>query len=402
MTTRDAPVGSERPVRGLAAGMAAGTTRPYQVCVSCVMDTTDPDIVFDERGVCHHCRELTELRRRSTAALGDPEALGGIVARIRAEGRGKKYDCIVGLSGGVDSTYAAYKAREVGLRPLAVHFDNGWDSELAVKNIENIVKRLDIDLYTYVMDWEEFKDLQLAFLRASVPDGEIPSDHGIAATLLKAACDHGVGYVVTGSNANTEGILPIRYSYGALDWRYIRSVHRLYGRRPLETFPHYGLLRRCYYVFVRRLRMVPILDYLPYDKAEAMKVIERDLGWRYYGGKHYESIYTRFYQAYVLPRKFNVDKRRAHFSTLIVSGQMSREEALRELEKDPYPADLLEEDRDYVVKKLGLTEAAFDEIMRQPVRSFLAYPSYYPLLRRLDGLRRTAKAWHLLPQRVGI
>jgi N-acetyl sugar amidotransferase len=293
---------------------------------------------------------------------------------MKRAGRGKPYDCLIGVSGGVDSTYVAYLVKKMGLRPLAVHMDNGWDSELAVKNIEETLKRLGIDLHTEVLDWEEFKSLQVAFLKASTPDSEIPSDHAIWAVLGDMADRLKVKYIISGFNVRTETHLPRAWSQGHFDWKYIRSVNQQFGRGRLKTFPHIGFLT--YYRRLLTQRRVDILNYIDYNKAEAMKILEQELGWRYYGGKHYESIYTRFYQGYILPTKFGYDKRRSHLSSLVCSGEMTREAALKELDKPTYQPSMQEEDREYVVKKLGLTDEEFEAILNAPKKSFWDYPSY--------------------------
>ncbi|MBI3151540.1 MAG: N-acetyl sugar amidotransferase, partial [Chloroflexi bacterium] len=251
---------------------------------------------------------------------------------------------------------------------------NGWDSELAVKNIEETLKRLNIDLYTNVLNWEEFKDLQLAFLKASTPDSEIPSDHAIWAVIGNMAEKLKVRYVLTGFNVRTETHLPRAWSQGHFDWKYIQTVHKQFGKGKLKTFPHQGLL--AYYRRLLTLRRIDILNYLDYNKQEAMQLLENELGWKYYGGKHHESIYTRFYQGYILPTKFGYDKRRSHLSSQICSGEFTRDEALAELDKPTYAPTLQENDREYVVKKLGLDDAEFEAIMKLPRKNFWDYPSY--------------------------
>jgi N-acetyl sugar amidotransferase len=359
-----------------------------RVCARCLMDTTDPDISFDADGVCNHCHRYPELARtRLFTGETASRQLESLVARIKADGRGKPYDCIIGVSGGVDSTYVAYLVRRLGLRPLAVHLDNGWNSELAVKNIERTLKKLDIDLTTHVIDWEEFRDLQLSFLKASVPDAEVPTDHAILAVLYRAAVEHGVRHVLSGTNVATEAILPLKWGYGYFDWNYIQSVHRRFGGRPLGTYPHFGLLQLARYVLWNRIRMVSILNYVPYDKQAVMKILEDELGWVYYGGKHYESIYTRFFQSYILPRKFDIDKRKAHFSNLVMSGQWTREQALAAMTREDYGQGMAEADRTYVIKKLGISEAGFEEIMALPRKTFLDYPNRYALFRSAARFR---------------
>jgi N-acetyl sugar amidotransferase len=371
-------------------------TSKYRICTRCLMDTSDPEIVFDEQGVCNHCHDYDRLMTQK-AIRGEAGRvyLERLVEKMKHDGQGKPYDCLIGVSGGVDSTYVAYLVKQMGLRPLAVHMDNGWDSELAVKNIEETLKRLGIDLYTEVLDWEEFKDLQVAFLKASTPDSEIPSDHAIWAVLGNMADKLKVKYIVSGFNVRTETHLPRAWSYGHFDWKYIRSVYKQFGRNArLKTFPHIG-----FFTYYRRLlthRRVDILNYIDFDKTEAMKILENELGWRYYGGKHHESIYTRFYQGYILPVKFGFDKRRCHFSSLVCSGEITREAALKELERPTYAPAMQEEDREYVVKKLGLTEPEFETIMNTPKKSFWDYPSYSRFVEGplMQGAYTMARDWY--------
>jgi N-acetyl sugar amidotransferase len=344
------------------------------VCTRCIMDTTDPDIKFDAEGVCNHCHRYDSVSKtRLIPAEERDERLKALVDEIKAVGNGKPYDCVIGVSGGVDSTYVAWLVKKLGLRPLAVHLDNGWNSELAVANIEKTLNTLGIDLYTHVLNWEEFRNLQSSFLKASTPDGEVPTDHAIFALLYELAAKHGLKHVITGTNVVSEAILPEKWGYGYFDWRYVRDVHKRFGTSRLSTYPHFSLIKLAYFVFIRRIRMVSILNYVNYDKAEAMDVLQNQLGWVYYGGKHYESIYTRFYQAYILPRKFDIDKRKAHYSNLVLSGQMTREEALEQMKLPVYPENLLEEDREYTIKKLGFSEAEFDAMMAAPTKTFEDY-----------------------------
>lgn len=349
----------------------------HQVCARCVMDTTDPEISFDQHGICNHCTTyFTAASKEIFAGRGGEERLIALAERMKGEATGRDYDCIIGVSGGVDSTFVAYQVKRLGLRALAVHVDNGWNSALAVTNIQRTLNRLGIDLYTQVLDWDEFRDLQLAFLKASTPDLEIPTDHAIQAVLLQIAAKYRTRYIVAGSNFTTEGIMPRAWSQGIRDWKYINAVQRQYGREPLRTFPHFTLADFISFTVLRRIRFVYLLNYIPYVKADAMRTIERELNWTYYGGKHYESIYTRFVQAFILPRKFGFDKRRGHLSTLICSGQMTRDQALEELTLNPYPAELLEEDLIFVMKKLGLSAPEFDKIMQAEPKTFWDYPSY--------------------------
>ncbi len=261
-----------------------------------------------------------------------------------------------------------------GLRPLAVHLDNGWDSELAIKNVENICRKLQIDLHTIVLDWDEFRDLQLSFLKASTPDSEIPSDHAIVMSLLNTAKMFKVQHIITGYNIRTETHLPSSWSQGHFDWGYINNIQKRFGTIQLKTFPHLsylGFLLRPY-----KKRFINVLNYMDYSKRDAMPILEKVLGWQYYGGKHYESVYTRWYQGYWLPMKFGYDKRRVHMSSLICSGEMKRVEALEELTKPPYPPALQKDDTDYVLKKFNLTEGQLVELLNMPHKSYWDYAPY--------------------------
>lgn len=350
----------------------------YRMCSRCIMDTSDPEIEFDATGVCNHCdRYSMVMANDATHGHEGRSALEAIAERIRAEGKRKQYDCIIGLSGGVDSTYVAYLARQLGLRPLAIHLDNGWNSETAARNIENVVSRLGIDLQTKVLDWAEFRDLQVAFLRASTPDCEIPTDHAIAAVLYRAAIANGVRYIVSGTNFATELMMPRSWSFGHFDWRYISSVAARHGQRPLRQFPHYTAFERdVSFPFWHRLREVAPLNFVAYSKQAIAEVIEREVGWRDYGSKHHESIYTRFQQTWILPRKFGIDKRRAHLSCLVNSGQLSREQAIRDIANPAVEPRQLDIDRRFVLKKLGLSDSEFAAIETAPIRSFWDYDSY--------------------------
>lgn len=294
---------------------------------------------------------------------------------MRREGRGRSYDCIIGLSGGVDSSYAVVVAKRLGLRPLAVHVDNGWNSELAVMNIEGVVRGISVDLVTHVIEWEQFRDLQLSLLRASVVDLELPSDHAILAGMMKTARRFGVRHVVTGDNTATETTLPPTWNHRKTDLRNLRAIHRAYSRTSLSSFPQMGTAAYVLYQRLLRMQYIPLLSYVPYVKADVIAEMSRELGWRPYGGKHHESIITRFYQGYILPKKFGIDKRRLHLSLLINSGQMTRAEALAELEKPHYDPKLIELDREYVIKKFGLGEAEFDRLMRERPRRHSEYAS---------------------------
>ena len=347
---------------------------PYQICTKTVMDTSDPDIVFDNYGISNHW--YTYQKKAKEHLLNENERelkLDQLINDIKKNGNNKKYDCIIGVSGGVDSTYLAFLVKDLGLNPLAVHFDNGWNSELAVKNIENTLEKLKIDLFTYVVDWHEFRDIQMSFLKASTPDLEIPTDHGIISLLYKTASKHGVKYILNGTNVQTESILPEKWGYGYYDLTYIKNIQRKFGNKKIKTLPTLSLFELFYFSKIKKIKFIPFLNYVDYVKEDAMKVIEEKLDWIYYGGKHYESIYTRFIQSYILPVKFNIDKRIAHYSNLICSNQMSRDFALEELKKDTYPADLMNNDLEYFLKKFDLSKNEFDLILNNKPKIFLDY-----------------------------
>jgi N-acetyl sugar amidotransferase len=372
----------------------------YRQCTLTVMDNiADPDIRFDEKGICNYWHEYQETAKTGvfTGKEGE-QKLAELVERIKNDGKGKPYDCLIGLSGGVDSTYVAWLIKQLGLRPLAVHLDNGWNSELAVKNVENIITKLGFDLYTLVVNWEEFKDIQLSYLKASVVDIEVVSDHAIFATMYKLAKEKNIGYIISGTNIVTEHIMPPGWLYKKMDFTNLKDIHSRYGKRKLKTYPTFDFFKYVYYSAILKLTPISILNYVPYNKKDVKELIKRELGWRDYGGKHYESIFTKFYQAYILPEKFKIDKRKAHLSTLICSGQLTREEALKELEQPLYAEADLKQDKEYVLKKLGLDEKAFDAIMKTPIHKHEDFKTdtrlkegYMNLLRRTEKLRRIIK-----------
>ena len=372
----------------------------YKVCTQCIMDTSDPDITFDEQGVCSHCQAFAiELPKRVYRGSEAEQRLAKVVDAIKNAGRNKAYDCIVGVSGGVDSTYVAYTVKRLGLRPLAIHFDNGWNSELAVSNISKTLDTLGIDLHTYVIDWEEFRSLQIAFLRASTPDGEVPTDHAINALLFHEAAKRGIHYIISGMNYATESSSVPAWAYGHMDWRYIRSVNRLFGTTRLKHYPHIGFVKLAYYTLVRRIKVVAILNYLEYNKAEALTLLQEKLGWQYYGGKHYESVYTRFYQGYILPRQHKIDKRIAHLSALISSGQISRTEALAEMQQNAYiDGGLADDDKIYVRKKLGFQPAEFEAMLGSDSKNFRDYPNSYAFVVQLKKLVNAFRKVGLVPK----
>ncbi len=348
------------------------------------MDTSDPDISFDEKGVCSHCHHYDSFYKNIypfNLTLEQREAeLSKIVEEIKSSKNNKKYDCIIGLSGGVDSSYTAYKAKQLGLNPLAVHLDNGWDSEHAVKNIELLVRKLEIDLYTHVIDWDEFRDLQKAFFRSSIIDIEILTDHAIFAVIYQLAKKHGIRNFISGVNFSSESTMPTAwYSGSKLDAGLIKSINKKYGtKKKLRTFPTVSFI-----TFLRDfpgLRRFDFLNYIDYDYQKAKKLLINELGWIDYGLKHYESVFTRFYQGYILPEKFGIDKRKAHLSSLIYSGQMTREEALTKLEQEKYEPELLRQDREFLMKKLDFSEEEFTKYLKEPSKPYTDFNSYTRLL----------------------
>lgn len=332
------------------------------------MDTTDPEIKFDDNGNCNHCNSALELAKETWFPDENGEKiLNKIFDRIKEEEREKEFDCVVGLSGGVDSSYLAYLTVKKGLRPLVVHVDCGWNSEQAVKNIETIVKKLNIELHTFVVNWEEMKDLQRSFFKASLPDQDIPQDHAIFAALYNFADKNNIKYVLNGYNFATESILPRAWGYQAMDYRHLKSIHKKFGEKELRDFPHLNFFQRyIYFTLIKKMSIIYPLNYINYRKSDAIQILNQDLGWQYYGGKHYESRFTKFFQSYYLPIKFNFDKRRAHLSSLIISGQITRDDALNMMMEEMYSDNEIAYDLEYVAKKLDWSIDDFKRIISLP------------------------------------
>ncbi|MEM4260584.1 MAG: N-acetyl sugar amidotransferase [Candidatus Woesearchaeota archaeon] len=364
-----------------------------QICSRCVMDDTVPGIQFDENGICTFCKIHDELEQKYPLNDETPIKLKNLIEKIKKDGNGKKYDCIVGVSGGRDSTYTLYNAVKLGLRPLAVHFDNGWNSELAVQNIRNACQKLGVDLHTHVADWEEFKDLQRAFLLASVPDGEVPTDWVITSVLFKVAYQEKLKYFIGGHSFRTEGTTPLTWTYQ--DGKYVKSIQKLFGEKQIKSFPIMNMWEYIFYSLYG-IRYIRLLYYLPYNEKQVLETLSNELNWKNYGSKHFESTYTTFYQSYILTRKFNIDKRKIHYSALIRSGQLLRNNALELLQKDPFEGGL--EMIEYNIKKLGLSSEEFEKIMKAPVKSFKDYPSYFSIIKRLELLIKFGTKLHLIPE----
>jgi N-acetyl sugar amidotransferase len=365
-----------------------------KICSRCVMDTTATEITFDDKGICTFCHQYDNVTTKDLYVdKGGEERLNNLIAKIKKDGSNREYDCLIGISGGVDSSYVAYLVKKVyGLRALAIHLDNGWNSELAVANVEHIVKKLDIDLSTYVLDWKEFKDIQTSFLKASVSNIEIPTDHAIWALLIKTAAKHKIPYIIAGNNVVTESIMPESWLYGSKDSKFIKSIHKQFGKVKLKTYPSLSTFDYVDYLLIRGIRWVPILNYINFVKSDAKQLLIDELGWRDYGGKHYESIFTRFFHSYYLPVKFGYDLRKSYLSALVCSGQISRNDALEELKQAPIDPQLLKQDRDYVVKKLGLSEEEFEQILKNPNKIFIDYPNNDSLWRNFSWLIKIARS----------
>ncbi|WP_409272372.1 N-acetyl sugar amidotransferase [Neobacillus sp. SCS-31] len=357
--------------------------REYQICTNCMMDTTDSKIVFDEKGVCDYCNSYYNdiLPHWQPNRTNDAE-LERISKEIREAGKGKKYDCIIGFSGGTDSSYLAYIAKEkMGLRPLLYSVDTGWNLDVAVENMERLVKALDLDLYTETVNWEEMKDLQLAFFKSQVAYQDLPQDHVIFAGLYNYAVKHGIKYVLTGSNIATEAVRPPIEWVHLNDLTLIKDIHNKFGTLNLKTLPMCGMFKyRLNYAYIKGMKRVAPLDIIHYDKDAAEKELYDKFGWQKYENKHYENIFTRFYEGYYLPKKFGYDKRKSYFSNLILTGQMTREEALQKLAESPYDEEVMQEDKEYIASKLGISKSEFEEIINGENKTYKDYKNSLGLI----------------------
>jgi N-acetyl sugar amidotransferase len=364
------------------------TSREYQVCTFCVMDTTDPQIEFDDNGRCNHCRDFEDLR--GTAWLPDADGarrLEGVVDRVKREGAGKEYDSILGMSGGVDSSFLALKAHEWGLRPLVVHIDGGWNSELAVQNIERVITHCGYDLHTHVVNWQDMRELQLSYFRAAVANQDVPQDHAFFAGLYRFAVDNDIRYVINGGNIATEGIYPVAWEGAAMDARNLKAIHAAFGTQPLVDYPLISFSQYFFwYPIVKRMRPLRPLNFLPYSRESAIAELE-GIGWRAYPRKHGESLFTKFFQNYYLPTKFGYDKRRPHLSTLIASGAITRERALELLAEPLYDPAELRRDRGYICRKLRISESELEELMNRPIHHYTDFDNWDKPYARLKSLQ---------------
>ncbi len=362
------------------------------VCNHCVLDNTVSDIWYTDEGVCKYCLIHDELER--TRPLGDigQKNLEAAVAKIKKAGEGKEFDCIVGVSGGRDSSYTLLTAIKLGLRPLAVHFDNGWNTDISTKNIQNQIERLGVTLHTVVADWEEFKDLQVSFLKASVPDADIPTDYAIYSVLYETAAKEGVKYILNGHSFRTEGTSPISWTY--MDSLYYKHVHKLFGKKKIKSFPVMNLFRLLYILFAKRIKEVRLMEFIDYNKKKVDAILEKELDWKYYGGHHHDNTFTKFFQSYYLPKKFGIDKRKTELSALVRSGQISREDALDVIREDYAYEDSIVE---YIKSKLDLSDAEFSDIMQAPRKSHKDYRTLLPLIKSLKWPIKLAGKLDIVP-----
>ena len=347
-------------------------------CKRCLYDEDTPSITFDAEGVCNYCRNHEKMDKQYPAGEEGWQILKGLADKIRKQGQGRKYDCAVGISGGCDSSFMLYKIKELGLRPLAVHFDNTWDTTIAVENIHNLLNKLKVDLYTHVVDNKEYDDIYRSFMKAGVPDIEAPTDIGLAATLNLAAEKYGIRYVIEGHNFRTEGISPLGWLY--MDGKYIESVQKKFGTYKLKTFPNMSMLSFLKWMLIKGIKKIRPLYYINYNKEETKKFLSKEFGWQWYGGHHLENRFTAFYHSYFLPKRFGIDQRLNGYSALIRSGQMTREEGLKAMQE---PAYLEPEIIELVKKRLGFSDEEFQGLMNLPRKTYKDYKTYKKTFERM-------------------
>ena len=356
-----------------------------KTCIRCIMDTTDPEITFDENGVCYHCHfHDSQNKPRWFPNEEGEKKLAEAFEKMRQAGKGKEYDCILGLSGGVDSSYLALTMKDWNIRPLVVHVDAGWNTEIAVHNIESIVKHCGFDLVTVVMDWEEVCDLQVAFLKAGISNQDVVQDHAFFANLYHFAVKNDIRTVISGGNIATEGVWPVAWHHSAMDAINLHSIHKRFGKRKLKQYKTISFWQYfIYYPFIKKMNVFRPLDFMPYDKDQALQRLIDEVGYKPYGRKHGESRFTKFFQNYYLPTRFGYDKRKPHLSSLILSGQMTREKALQEMAKPLYDQDELNDDIEYIAKKLQLSSEELRHLVTAPAPDFYEFKnwnSYYRIL----------------------
>lgn len=362
----------------------------YQCCTRCVMDTTDPEIIFDQEGVCNHCHNFTNVTRTKWFPNEEGERQWKFyIDAIKEAGKGQEYDCILGLSGGVDSSYLAIKAHDWGLRPLVMHVDAGWNSELAVANIESLVKHCGYDLHTHVVDWEDMRDLHLAYLRAGISNQDVAQDHIFFSSLYHFATKNKIRYILSGGNIATESIFPRSWHGSAMDAINLKAIHNRYGERKFRNYKTISFFEYyAWFPIVKRMRVLRPLNYMPYDKEAALKELVSTVGYKPYPRKHGESVFTKWFQNHYLPVKFGMDKRRPHLSSLIVSGQMTRDVALSKLSESLYEASELEVDIAYLCKKLRLSRSDFDGFMNVKIHHYSDFPNWDGLYNFVQRTKR--------------
>ncbi len=354
-------------------------SRPFQICTNCVMDITDSKITFDEKGVCDHCNTYYKtIKPFWNHGKGREAILKKLIAKIKKEGEGKDFDCLMGMSGGIDSSYLLYVMTEkYGLRPLVFHVDAGWNSQIAVNNIERLVDGLGLNLYTEVINWEEIKDLQLAFFKSGVPHIDVPQDHAFFATMYKFASKHKIRFILTGGNYSTECVRnPLEWMYYQSDSIQLRDIYKKFGTGKLKDYPITNILwHKVYLPYVKKIKLIRPLDFVPYNKDEAMQLLVDKFGYQKYPQKHFESRFTRFYESYWLPKKFGFDTRKVQYSSLILTNQMTREEALKKLEFPAYDPETILQDFEYVATKLGISVEELQSYMDAPNKTYKDYKS---------------------------
>lgn len=358
----------------------------YQCCTRCVMDTTDSEITFDTQGVCNHCHEFDEVTsKRWYPNEEGKRKLEALVAQLKKEGEGKEYDCILGLSGGLDSSYLALVMKDYGLRPLVVHVDAGWNTPEAEKNIQTVVKHCGFKLHTKIINWEEVKDLQLAYLKSGVANQDVVQDHAFFSGLYHFAIENNIRHVIGGGNIATESISPSSWHHAAMDAISLKAIHKRFGIRPLRNYPIISFFKYyIYFPFVKKMITVRPLNFLPYSKEIALERLQK-IGYITYQRKHGESYFTRFFQNHYLPVKFGMDKRKPHLSSLVVSGILTREEALSSLKKPLYMEEQLQSDKQYLADKLEITVEQLEKYISSPGHHYTEYPNWdghYALLKK--------------------
>lgn len=361
----------------------------YQICTNCVLDTNDPHIHFDENGVCDQCNDYWNNIKPNLDWIKKKVEFDAIVNKIKEDGKKRDFDCLLGMSGGVDSSYMLHLAvKELGLRPLVFHVDGGWNSELAVNNIQVMVDKLGLDLYTEVINWEEMKDFQLALFKSGVPSLDIVQDHAFVGTLYKFAEKYKIRYILNGYNMSSEFCsYPLKYYYYGTDMKYINDILRRFCENPMKTYPWSSVFNHKFYLkYIKGVRLVQLLTYFPYDKEDSKAMLQKEYGWYPYPQKHFESRFTKFFESYWLPERFGFDPRRVQFSSLILAGQMTREEAMKELEKKPYDPETIKDDFKYVATKLGIAVEELQGCFNMPKKFYWDYKNNEVLLRNLSSL----------------